>query len=107
MDFTGAQLSTLYDERFSAAELAGKRVLWQAVCRGFLDHYIRPTDTVLDLAAGTCEFINACRAAVKIAVDLNPDVKRWAAGARTVVAPSDNMSEVDTGSIDVVFTSNF
>jgi SAM-dependent methyltransferase len=106
-DLTGAQLSTLYDGRFSLEELAGKRVLWNAVCRGFLDRYIRPEDTVLDLAAGTCEFINACRAAGKIAVDLNPDVKRWADTARIVVASSDDMSEVDAESVDVVFTSNF
>jgi SAM-dependent methyltransferase len=106
-DLTGAQLSTLYDARFSPAELASKRVLWKAICRGFLDRYIRPDDTVLDLAAGTCEFINACRATGKIAVDLNPDVKRWADTARTVVASSDDVAEVDGESVDVVFTSNF
>lgn len=104
---TGAQLAVLYDRRFSPAELAGKRVLWEAICRGFLDKYVRSSDTVLDLAAGTCEFINACRAAEKIAVDLNPDVKRWAETARAVVASADDMDQVDDGSVDTVFSSNF
>jgi SAM-dependent methyltransferase len=105
--FSGAELSTLYQERFSPEELAGKRVLWTALCRGFFDRYIAADDTVLDLAAGTCEFINACRAANKIAVDLNPDVKQWAETARTVIASSDNMTDIGDESVDVVFTSNF
>lgn len=106
-DLDGAQLSKLYTERFSAAELDGKRQLWEALCRGFFDRYIAPEATVLDLGAGSCEFINSCRAAKKIAVDLNPDTKFWARDARVVLTSSDDMSEIDTGSVDVVFTSNF
>ena len=106
-DLSGDQLSALYDNRFSADELNSKRMLWEALCRAFFDKYIRPEDTVLDLAAGSCEFVNACRAANKIAVDLNPDVKRWATDARVVIAPSDNMADIATDSVDVVFTSNF
>ena len=106
-DLTGQQLTSLYEQRFSQRELDDKRVLWQALCRGFLDRYIGAEDTVLDLAAGTCEFINACRAGRKIAVDLNPEVKRWVESARAVVAASDNMIGVDDDSVDVVFTSTF
>jgi SAM-dependent methyltransferase len=62
---------------------------------------------VLDLAAGSCEFINACRAGQKIAVDLNPQTKAWATDARVVIAPSHDMAEVGSDSVDVVFTSNF
>lgn len=106
-DLDGDQLSRLYTERFSAAELAGKRELWEALCRGFFDRFVRPEDTVLDLGAGSCEFINSCRAATKIAVDLNPDTKFWARDARVVITSSDNLAEIGTGSVDVVFTSNF
>jgi SAM-dependent methyltransferase len=104
---TGAELSDLYDARFSAKELQDKSRLWQALCRGFLDRYIKASDTVLDLGAGSCEFLNACNAAHKIAVDLNPDTKLWAGDARVVTASSDNMDEIAGACVDVIFTSNF
>jgi ubiquinone/menaquinone biosynthesis C-methylase UbiE len=106
-DFRGEDLARLYDARFSAVELEGKQVLWEALCRGFFDRYIAPEDTVLDLAAGSCEFVNACRAREKIAVDLNPQTKAFADDARVVIASSDHMPEVASHSVDVVFTSNF
>src|SRR5512142_2795385 len=71
--FSGAELAALYTTRFSADERKAKRALWEALCRGFFDRYVRPSDTVLDLGAGSCEFVNAIRAKEKIAVDLNPE----------------------------------
>jgi SAM-dependent methyltransferase len=106
-DFSGAELARLYQGRFSPAEMRGKQELWEALYQGFLTRYIRPTDTVLDLGAGSCEFINVCPATDKIAVDLNPETKRHARDARVVLAPSDDMAEVANESVDVVFTSNF
>lgn len=106
-DFSGNELAKLYQDRFSAEELASKRNLWEALYEGFLRQYVRTGDTVLDLGAGSCEFINACHAETKIAVDLNPETKLFARDARVVLAPSDDMAEVDGDSVDVVFTSNF
>jgi SAM-dependent methyltransferase len=106
-DFSGDELARLYQERFSTHELDGKRQLWEALYDGFLRRYVRTSDTVLDLGAGSCEFINACHAETKIAVDLNPETKVWARDARVVLASSDDMTEVDSDSVDVVFTSNF
>jgi SAM-dependent methyltransferase len=107
-DFSGSELAQLYGERFSAEELESKRQLWEALCRGFFDRYVGPDDTVLDLAAGSCEFTNAIRAGRKIAVDLNPETANYAVDdAEVVLAPSDNMAAIESGSIDVVFTSNF
>jgi SAM-dependent methyltransferase len=106
-DFSGVELARIYNERFSAEELEGKQQLWEALYEGFLRQYIRTSDTVLDLGAGSCEFINACHATDKIAVDLNPETTVFARDARVVVARSDNMAAVDDGSVDVVFTSNF
>jgi SAM-dependent methyltransferase len=104
---TGSELSDLYEARFTDKELRDKSRLWEALCRGYLDRYIDPTATVLDLGAGSCEFLNACRAGDKIAVDLNPDTVRWAHDAKVVTASSDNMVGVGDASVDVVFTSNF
>lgn len=106
-DFSGGELSRLYQERFSDAELEGKRALWAALYRGYFRRFVREQDTVLDLAAGSCEFINVCHAANKIAVDLNPDTQRYARDARVVLAPSDRMDEIGSETVDVVFTSNF
>ncbi|MEV4533068.1 class I SAM-dependent methyltransferase [Asanoa sp. NPDC049518] len=105
-DFSGDELAQLYDNRFDPAELEGKRILWEALCRGFFDRYVGPEETVLDLAAGTCEFTNAIRAKRKIAVDLNPDTPKFT-DAEVVIAPSDDMAAIGDGSVDVVFTSNF
>jgi SAM-dependent methyltransferase len=105
--FSGDQLSSLYADRFNTAELESKRLLWETLCRGFFDRYIDPKSTVLDLAAGSCEFINAIHAERKIAVDLNPDTKLFARDAEVVLAPSDDMKQIETASVDVVFTSNF
>jgi SAM-dependent methyltransferase len=105
--FSGTELAKLYKDRFSDAELAAKRALWETLCRSFLDKYIEPGDTVLDLGAGSCEFINACRAARKIAVDLNPETRHFAQGAEVVLTSSDDLSPIETASVDVVFSSNF
>jgi SAM-dependent methyltransferase len=68
---------------------------------------VRPDDTVLDVAAGWCEFINNIDALTRIAVDLNPDVKlRAGPGVVAHVGPSTAMTEVADGSVDVAFVSN-
>lgn len=106
-DFSGGELAKLYRGRFTQDELEGKRQLWQALYDGFFRKMIKRNDTVLDLGAGSCEFINACHASNKIAVDLNPETKRHARDAQVVLAPADQMAEIGDGSVDVVFTSNF
>ena len=64
--------------------------------------------TVLDAAAGHCEFLNNIEAGTKLAVDLNPDVKVRAADDVTAyIARSDAMSEIADGSVDRAFVSNF
>lgn len=106
--FSGAELAKLYGGRFTGTELTVKRQLWEMLCRQFLDQYIQHKDTVLDLGAGRCEFINACRAPRKIAVDLNPETPRYAQeGVEVVLTASDDLSAIESASVDVVFSSNF
>lgn len=60
------------------------------------------------MAAGYCEFINAIEAKRKIALDVNPDVKKYAGpGVEVINSPSTDMRAIPDGSVDVVFTSNF
>jgi SAM-dependent methyltransferase len=104
----GAYLSATYAQRFSAAELADKRALWGALVRDVFQQYVPRTGTVLDLGAGYCEFINEVRAERRIAVDLNPDTRQWAAaGVEVVGNRSDRLTDIGTSTIDTVFTSNF
>lgn len=102
-----SELAALYGARFSDGELRAKRALWEALCRGFFDRYVRPSDTVVDLGAGSCEFINAIRAEEKIAVDLNPETKSYAEDARVLLTSSEDLSQIGTDTVDLVFTSNF
>lgn len=101
-------LTELYDHRFSQKERARKDRIWQVLCKHYFQRYIRPTDTVLDIACGQGEFIRHIRCARKIAADLNPQV----AGAlppeiQFVHAPAHSLGTLPSESIDVVFISNF
>lgn len=100
-------LRVLYANRFGSQE-AVRSDLWEVLCSDFFQKYV-PTDaTVLDIAAGHCEFINNIQAAERIAIDLNPDVvKRAASGVRALICPSDQITEVADASVDRVFISNF
>lgn len=106
-DTTGS-LDKLYQQRFPENELARKNAIWKVLCADFFQRYVAPTDTVVDIGAGYCEFINNIRAASKIAVDLNPDVRRFAApDVRVINAPCTAINQIESSSADVVFMSNF
>lgn len=103
-----SSLSCVYSHRFSDSELDNKRVLWQVLCERVFQAYVPMDGTVLDLGAGYCEFINNISAATKIAVDLNPDLRTFAdSDIRIVNSDSRAMQEVETSTVDTVFTSNF
>lgn len=100
-------LRVLYANRFGSQE-AVRSELWEVLCSDFFQKHVPTDSTVLDIAAGHCEFINNIQAAERIAVDLNPDVvKRAAPGVRALICPSDQITELADGSVDRVFISNF
>ena len=105
--FSTPDLAQLYTNRFDVEELRAKRALWDVLCKRFFQRYVRPADTVLDLGAGSCEFLNAIQAGRKIAVDLNPDTKHYADRAEVHLTSSEDLSAIGDGTVDVVFTSNF
>jgi SAM-dependent methyltransferase len=101
-------LATLYSNRFSPAEQRQKEQIWRVLCRDFFQRYIQPTDTVLDVGAGYCEFINHIVCARKIALDLNEDTPRYAnPGVQVVQCYSNAMTPLSDSSVDVAFASNF
>jgi SAM-dependent methyltransferase len=99
-------LAHLYRERFAEGDTAFKEEAWRILCGRMFQRYVQASDTVLDLGAGRCEFINAIRCRNKIAVDANPDVTKYARDARVLVSPSTDLHGIESGSIHVVFSSN-
>lgn len=101
------ELRALYAHRFGHDEVV-RTDLWKVLCTRFFQRWVPRDATVLDVAAGHCEFINNIEAAERIAVDLNPDVLvRAAEGVQAHVCPSDRMADIADGSVDRVFISNF
>ncbi|MFT3802265.1 MAG: methyltransferase domain-containing protein [Burkholderiaceae bacterium] len=101
-------LSELYKIRFPEEELARKNAIWQVICGEYLQRFVRPSDTVVDVACGYGEFLNNIRAARKIAVDLNPDARKALQGpVEFNLRSATELGQVVKGEADIVFTSNF
>ena len=102
-----SRLKKMYDNRFGE-DIEFRNKMYRVLCQDFFQKYIPPDSSVLDLAAGYCEFINNINAKEKIALDLNPDIKKFAASdVRVIESTSTSMEHNKDNSIDVVFTSNF
>jgi SAM-dependent methyltransferase len=102
------RLPALYEQRFHAEDLAAKRLVWRVLCRHFFQRYVPDGATVLDLAAGSCEFVNQITADRRIAVDVNPEVQSHADSSVEVLhARADDLSGVEDATVHVVFASNF
>jgi SAM-dependent methyltransferase len=107
MELDSGELQSLYQERFSQ-ESEQRQDIWAVLCADFFQRWVPESGSVLDLAAGHCEFVNNIRAARRIAVDLNPDVQaRAGVGVQAQVARSDALDFLADGELDVVFVSNF
>ncbi|RJP73815.1 MAG: class I SAM-dependent methyltransferase [Candidatus Abyssobacteria bacterium SURF_17] len=103
-----SNLVAIYRERFDERALMQKNRVWKVICEVSLQRYIGPADAVLDLGAGTCEFINNITCGKKYAVDINPDTERFAARDVVVLRPEkQNSIELEDGTVNVVFASNF
>ena len=100
------RLARLYRLRREAEDPRWRRRVWSTLVTTVFQPLIHESDTVVDLGAGWCEFINAVRAKRKIAVDVNPEVQRWAHDAEVLIARATDLAAIPSGSVDVVFSSN-
>jgi hypothetical protein len=97
------ELSRLYRQRFSDSERPRKRAIWRVLCEVFFERYVSPSDTVPDLGAGFCEFINHLNYGCKFTVDMNEETSRFANPDVTVTRGNcAELSFLPQGSVDVV-----
>ncbi len=68
---------SIYADRFDKDSVK-REVMWKILCKNYFQKFLKKNDTVLDLAAGYCEFINNIKCKNKIAVDLNIKTKQKA-----------------------------
>jgi SAM-dependent methyltransferase len=102
------ELRRLYARRFTPLHRERKAQAWRVLVERFFSRWIRPEDTLLDLGAGYCEFVNAARARRRIAVDPNPDTASFAApGVEVRIEPAADLAFLGDAEVDVVFSSNF
>ncbi len=99
----------LYRQRFADVSQRKRAAMWAVLCRVVLQRFVRSTDTVVDLGAGFCEFINSIDCARKFAVDTNPAVRRHASPGVAVVVGEIPvvLDQLQDASTDAVFCSNF
>jgi ubiquinone/menaquinone biosynthesis C-methylase UbiE len=102
------KLDVIYAYRFSREEREDKDKIWRVLCESYFQRFIRPDDTVLDIACGQGEFIRHIRCGRKIAADLNREVAAaLPPEVQFIHAPAHALDAVASGSVDVVFVSNF
>ena len=78
------------------------------LCTHFFQRYVRPTDTVLDIASGLGEFSRHINAGRIAAVDLDPDAAGFLpAGSTFSRTSAEHLDFLSDNSVDVAFTSNF
>src|SRR5260370_581144 len=64
-------LQEIYSRRFRG-NLDYRNRVWQTLTADFFSRWIRPSDRVLDLGCGYCQFINHIACSEKYGMDLNP-----------------------------------
>jgi SAM-dependent methyltransferase len=103
LDPEGALLAA----RFSERELRVREGTWRVLCADFLQRYVAPGATVVDVGAGDGLFLRHIRAGRRIAVDVAASIEALAReGIEVRIAPATAFATGLEGSADVVFMSN-
>lgn len=93
-----------YQSRYTPSP--DRSVVWPEVVR-YLQPWLAGATTVLDLGAGYCDFVNNVSASRRLAVDYSSESAVHAAqGVEHIVSSADDLSQVASASVDVVFSSN-
>ena len=107
MTVVNSDLQQIYARRSTDLEAPGRAAVWREITR-FLERWIAPGATVLDIGCDRGSFINEVRAANKIGADVR-DVREHLTPEVAFIR-SDGLALLDhlePTSIDVVFMSNY
>ena len=100
-------LQRMYERRFGPQDRSAKVEVWKVIVEEYLQRWVSPSDRVLDLGCGMGEFLNHVRCARRLGVDLNPEMaKCLVPGIEFRAGDVCDLSFLEDGSVDVVFTSN-
>lgn len=87
--------------------IKSRGVVWKEIVRYVLKDTGK-IKTLLELGPGFCDFINQFPAETKIAYEQNPDMVHYAKSEIDLrINDVSSISEIDYGTIDMVFASNF
>lgn len=101
---TDTHIDAYYKSRFTFNK--DRDVVWKEIVR-FLNPFLKDAQVILDLGAGYCDFINNVTAQKKIAVDISPELSRYAHDdVQLVNSLATDLSAVNDNSVDCVFSSN-
>lgn len=93
----------LYLGRFTNGEREMKKKIWKCLCSDFLHKFIPADSVVVDMGAGSCEFINTVKAREKIAID-KLSISRFADKNVKIFS---SLDALNSDSADIIFMSNF
>ena len=104
---TSLNMRDIYQSRFKG-EFLFRDKMWKTLCENYFQQFIDDGATVLEVAAGHCEFINNIKAQRRIAVDINEDTCNFANDRIEVYnTSSSDLSPISSNNVNVVFISNF
>jgi SAM-dependent methyltransferase len=102
------ELSQIYRARFESTGLEKRSRVWRILCSEYFQQYVPADAAILDLGCGYGEFINNIGARSRYGIDLNSDSRKFLADDISFrLTSADDLSHLDSGSMDRVFTSNF
>jgi len=104
-----SNIERLLEIRFNDKMLEARNRLWHVLCTDFFQQFINQNETVLDMGAGCCEFINNIICKKKYAMDVNEKLMKYARQeVQILIGESSKASTLLNGEkVNVVFLSNF
>lgn len=87
--------------------LPSRRAIWREIV-AFVSRDVGPIDSLIELGAGYCDFVNQFPASRKVAFDLNPEMGAYAAPEVDLrIGDASELPGIPDASVDLVFASNF
>lgn len=98
-------MNNYYETRYTPDP--GRTKVWRAIVDYISDKYLNSPGSALDLGCGYGDFINNLDCPDKVAIDLNPEAAKYLApNIRFVEGAADNLSALESNSLDLIFSSN-